>query len=209
MTVKTYIRLLLTSLVLAFFFERYCFIVVVYKTKNFDYTLILFVIFFNTLFLYVIHKLRQAKHTKRLFEIYDSGEEPKVHPLAMTLIAVIDMLKSLFLFWPANSMPIWLFLSLLQLFIPLNMLFRSCCISGIRHSRIHQISSAIIFVGCIINSLTLLDNSGNSVGEDFRKNSLMLIISTFLDVISHTIKEALVRSQPLNQEKFNFRLSLF
>ena len=42
----------------------------------------------------------------------------------------------------------------------------------------------------------------------YAKYTALLILSAVLDVISHTIKEALVRSQPLNQEKFNFRISL-
>jgi len=37
----------------------------------------------------------------------------------------------------------------------------------------------------------------------------MVIISSILDAISHTIKEALVRTQPLNQEQFNFKISIF
>ena len=35
------------------------------------------------------------------------------------------------------------------------------------------------------------------------------MISNLLDVISHTIKEAIVRNQPLNQEIFNFKISAF
>lgn len=37
----------------------------------------------------------------------------------------------------------------------------------------------------------------------------MVIVSCILDVVSHTIKEILVRTQPLNQEKFNFKISFF
>ena len=37
----------------------------------------------------------------------------------------------------------------------------------------------------------------------------MVIVGVVLDVVSHTIKEALVRSQPFNQEDFNFKISLF
>lgn len=36
----------------------------------------------------------------------------------------------------------------------------------------------------------------------------MIIIAAVLDVVSHTIKEVLVRTQPLNQEKFNFKVSI-
>ena len=37
--------------------------------------------------------------------------------------------------------------------------------------------------------------------------SLFLLCSLF-DVVSHALKESIVRSQPLNQEKFNFNISV-
>lgn len=44
------LKIVTALLVLAVFFERYCFIVSVYKTKYFGYLLILFVMFLNALF---------------------------------------------------------------------------------------------------------------------------------------------------------------
>jgi hypothetical protein len=56
------------------------------------------------------------------------------------------MSYAFFLFWPANVMPVWLLIVLLQLFIPLNTLMRSCCV-GLKHFKIHIISSLIILIG--------------------------------------------------------------
>lgn len=120
-------------------------------------------------------------------------------------------------------MPIWLLVTLLQLFIPLNMMLRSCCIDGVEHRKIHWFASLIIIAGCSINMVTLKDVDNevslfrailNLIFCRLQKwpngasYTGLLILSAVLDVISHTTKEALVRSQPLNQEKFNFRISL-
>jgi hypothetical protein len=51
MNSKTYVYILLFTLFLALFMERYTFAVAVYKTKNYGGILIFLVIFFNTLFL--------------------------------------------------------------------------------------------------------------------------------------------------------------
>ena len=115
-------------------------------------------------------------------------------------VSIIDLLKAFFLFWPANTMPMWLLISLLQLFIPLNLLLKSFCIDGVQHYKIHWIAACIIFVGCIINMFTL-GYQNHMTGDEKKQNvvfSILLILSAVLDVISHTIKEALVRSQPLN-----------
>jgi hypothetical protein len=126
--IKSYVQILLFILLIALFFERYCFVIAVYKTKNYGYVLILFVIFFNSLFLFLISKLRTKKHKKRLHELYNIDNTPNVNFFIISLVGCLDMLKSFFLFWPANVMPLWLLVAMLQLFIPLNMILRSCCI---------------------------------------------------------------------------------
>lgn len=45
---------------------------------------------------------------------------------------------------------------------------------------------------------TLKDRDSDEEGDSYGYYAFLLVISAFLDVISHTIKEALVRSQPLN-----------
>lgn len=36
----------------------------------------------------------------------------------------------------------------------------------------------------------------------------MFLAASFLDVLSHSLKECVVRSQPLDQEKFNFKIAV-
>lgn len=67
------------------------------------------------------------------------------------------MLYAFFLFWPANMIPLWLLISLLQFFIPLNMLFRSCCI-GLKHYMIHCIAGFIIFAAVCLNMADIASN---------------------------------------------------
>ena len=67
------------------------------------------------------------------------------------------MLYAFFLFWPANMIPIWLLISLLQFFIPLNMLFRSCCI-GLKHYLVHVVAGCIILTGIILNMIDISDS---------------------------------------------------
>jgi len=76
MPLRSYIRILLAFLLIALFFERYCFAVAVYKTKNYGYILIILVIFFNSIFLNVIMRLRKKKHIKRLREVYSVDSWP-------------------------------------------------------------------------------------------------------------------------------------
>ena len=71
LSVQRYICILLLFLTASLFVERYCFAVMVYKTKTFNYILVLLVVFLNTVFLYLIAKIRQNKHMKRMHEIYD------------------------------------------------------------------------------------------------------------------------------------------
>jgi hypothetical protein len=142
-------------LFLALWFERYCFVVAVYKTKNYGYVLILLVIFFNSIFLYLISKLRTKKHKKRLHELYNIDRSPSVGICAISLVGCLDMLKSFLLFWPANVMPLWLLVGMLQLFIPLNMLMRTCCIQDVLHYGVHWGSALVIFIGVIVCMMTL------------------------------------------------------
>ena len=64
----------------------------------------------------------------------------------------MDMLYAFFLFWPANVIPVWMLVSLLQFFIPLNMLFRSCCI-GMKHYNRHVLAGFVICVAILLNMI--------------------------------------------------------
>jgi hypothetical protein len=173
------------------FFERYCFITVIYKTKYYGYCLILIVIGLNCLFNMLIFKLRQQKHTKRLHELFDIERSASVGTCAVFLIGLLDMLYAFFLFWPANVIPVWLLIILLQLFIPFNMLVRSACI-GLRHFKIHAVSGFVIFAAVLISFLGFTTS-------DYKEHSYLPYTGLFLlccifDSTSHALKESIVRS---------------
>lgn len=77
MPLTNYIKILLFFLVVALFFERYCFAVAVYKTQNYGFMLILLVIGINTIFLNVIKRVRKKKHIKKLREVYSVDSWPQ------------------------------------------------------------------------------------------------------------------------------------
>ena len=115
------------------------------------------------------------------------------------------MLYAFFLFWPANIIPIWLLVSLLQFFIPLNMLFRTCCI-GLKHYIKHVVAGFIICTAVVLNMIDVTDSKDDK--DRYMHYALLFLMCSLFDVVSHALKESIVRSQPLNQEKFNFRISL-
>ena len=117
------------------------------------------------------------------------------------------MLYAFFLFWPANMIPIWLMVSLLQFFIPLNMLFRSCCL-GLKHYAIHVIAGFVILAATVLNMVDLADGDEVEKHREYMRYALLFLLSSLFDVVSHALKESIVRNQPLNQEKFNFRISI-
>lgn len=110
---STYINICLGFLILSLFFERYCFITTVYKTKYYGYVLILMVIGLNCLLNMLILKLRKKKQTKRLHEIFNIERTPSVGTCVISFIGMLDMLYAFFLFWPANVIPIWLLITML------------------------------------------------------------------------------------------------
>lgn len=67
------------------------------------------------------------------------------------------MIYAFFLFWPANEVSPWLYVALLQFFIPMNMFFKKCC-SGLQYYRVHVIAALIIIMGIAINMISLKDS---------------------------------------------------
>ena len=107
------------------------------------------------------------------------------------------MLYAFFLFWPANMIPLWLLVSLLQFFIPLNMLFRSCCI-GLKHYAMHVAAGFIILIAVILNMVDITDTKSSEQKDLYMHYALLFLLCSLFDVISHALKESIVRSQPLN-----------
>lgn len=58
------------------------------------------------------------------------------------------MLYAFLLFWPATVLPVLLLITLLQFFIPMNMLFRS--MMGLKHFKIHIAATLLILLATVI-----------------------------------------------------------
>lgn len=112
------------------------------------------------------------------------------------------MLYAFFLFWPANVLPLYLLIALLQIYIPLNILTRSLFMESDQYTK-HKIASLIITVAVIMNSFVLV-NEWDRWGAYY----LLFLASAAFDVMSHGLKESLVRGIPINQQKFNLNISV-
>ena len=180
-------------LVMSLFMERFCFIVTVYKTRYYGYVLILIVILLNCIFNFALTRMRKKKQKKRLHELFNIERTPQVGWCLIGVIGALDMLYAFFLFWPANMIPLWLLVSLLQFFIPLNMLFRSCCI-GLKHYTMHVIAGFIILAAVILNMIDITDTKPAEQKEMYMHYALLFLLCSLFDVISHALKESIVRS---------------
>ena len=69
---------------------------------------------------------------------------------------------------------------------------RPQCIDEVKHYWVHWFSSLVIIVGSVLHMLRLGLNDYESTNS--RSYTVYLILSVVLDVISHTVKEAYVRS---------------
>ena len=105
------------------------------------------------------------------------------------------MLYAFFLFWPANVIPVYLLITLLQFFIPLNMLFRSCCI-GLTHYTKHMVAGLIIAGAVILNMIDISEDKEHK--ETYMHYALLFMLCSLFDVVSHALKESIVRTQPVN-----------
>ena len=104
---------------------------------------------------------------------------------------MLDMLYAFFLFWPANVIPVYLLISLLQFFIPLNMLFRSCCI-GLKHYTKHVLAGFIILVAVVLNMIDITEDEVHK--EQYMHYALLFMLCSLFDVVSHALKESIVRT---------------
>ena len=111
----------------------------------------------------------------------------------MFLCRAMDMLYAFFLFWPANIIPLWLLVSLLQFFIPLNMIFRSCCMR-LKHFYMHMVAGFIILCAIVTNMIDIKKEGDKEGATDYLQYALLFLLSSFFDVMSHALKESIVRS---------------
>lgn len=102
------------------------------------------------------------------------------------------MLYAFFLFWPANVLPLYLLIALLQIYIPLNILTRSLFMESDQYGK-HKFASFIIAVAVLVNSFVLIDG-----WDKWGVYYLLFLGSAAFDVMSHGLKELLVRGIPIN-----------
>lgn len=119
------------------------------------------------------------------------------------MFRTIDLLYTFLLFWPTAVIPKLALVTLLQFFIPVNLVLRSQM--GIQHNRIHKVAAILIALAVIVSlygiSLTEPDKYSLYSGLVFLTSGVML-------AVSHCLKEVVVRRQPLDMTNFNFKISI-
>ena len=108
------------------------------------------------------------------------------------IIGALDMLYAFFLFWPANIIPIWLLCSLLQFFIPINMVIRRCI--GLKHYLTHVVAGLTILLAVVLNVVDLAGYLTSDKGREYMNYALLFLLCSFFDVLSHALKESIVRN---------------
>jgi hypothetical protein len=90
--------------------------------------------------------IKKKKHKRKLYEYFQLNKTPNVGICIYGLISVLDMFYVFFLFWPANVIPIASLVTLLQLFIPLNMIIRRLFLAHSQY-KTHWMAGSIILLG--------------------------------------------------------------
>ena len=73
---------------------------------------------------------------------------------------------------------------------------------------IHVVAGFIICAAVVLNLIDIGDTKPVIMKQEYMHYAVLLLLCSLFDVISHALKESIVRAQPLNQEKFNYRISL-
>lgn len=98
------------------------------------------------------------------------------------------MLYAFLLFWPATVLPVLLLITLLQFFIPMNMLFRT--VMGLQHYNIHIVATSVIILATIIG---LIGCSRVTTDPNQFAYSLVFLGGGMMLALSHNLKESIVR----------------
>lgn len=169
--------------------------------------------FLKALLDYVIALIKRKKHKWKLYQHFQLEKTPKIGLGIIIFIALIDMFSVFFLFWPANVIPITSLINLLQLYIPMTMVLRLVLL-GHKHYKRHWIAGLLIFVACVISIIWTIviwkSDDGRLTDIEWQelKHSLYFCLSILLAVFSLSLKESIVRQQPINNEKFNLKISV-
>lgn len=87
------------------------------------------------------------------------------------------MAYAFLLFWPANVMPVWLMVTLMQLFIPFK-LFLSMYFNKLQYYPKHMLAAGGILVAVAINLVNLKDRGTTEVTTPVKKKYRMALLST-------------------------------
>ena len=123
--------------------------------------------------------------------MFNVERTPSISLSIIVSLGAVDMIYAYCIFWPANMIPVVKVAILLQLFIPLN-LFARFCFVGVKYYKVHLYASLLILIGIGFSPFYLEDALITKV------YFLIFAISSVFDVLSHIIKEGLVRKIPLN-----------
>jgi hypothetical protein len=104
------------------------------------------------------------------------------------IFRTIDMLHAFLLFWPATVLPLFLLITLLQFFIPMNMLFRM--MMGLQHHKIHITATVIILLATTIG---ILGVGRMTTDPNQFAYSLVFLVGGVMLALSHNLKESIVR----------------
>ena len=74
------------------------------------------------------------------------------------IYSFLDMVYAFLLFWPANILSPWLFITLLQFYIPMNLFLKSF-INKLQYNRIHFYSAFLILVGIALSLCGIINHS--------------------------------------------------
>ena len=107
------------------------------------------------------------------------------------------------LFWPTAVIPKLALVTLLQFFIPVNLVLRSAM--GIQHNRVHKVAALLIAISALVSLFGIASSQTDSY---FFNSGLIFALSGVMLAISHSLKEIVVRRQPLDMTSFNFKISI-
>lgn len=87
------------------------------------------------------------------------------------------------------------------------MLVRSSCI-GLSHYKVHIVSGLVIFTAVLISMLNFTTTYYHENMSAYVAYTSLFLLCTVFNAMSHALKESIVRSQPVDQTLFNFKVSV-
>jgi hypothetical protein len=79
------------------------------------------------------------------------------------------------------------------------------CAMKLRFHTMQKVAGVIIFVAIGINYIDLISND---YANDYFYYSMLFMVACVIDTISHSLKESIVRSQPILYDEFTFTVAI-